>query len=40
MPLLSLQSKRLVAAQLLSMNYTKMAEILRTAKSHPNMATC
>jgi len=35
-----LQSKRLIAAHLLSMNYKKMAEILPTAKGHPNMATC
>jgi hypothetical protein len=40
MPLSSLQSKRLAAAQLLNMNYTKMAEILPTAKSHSKMATC
>jgi len=39
MALSSLQSKRLVAAQLLSMNCIKMAEILPTANRHPNMAT-
>jgi hypothetical protein len=39
MALSILQSKRLVAAQLISMNYNKMAEILPAANRHPNMAT-